>query len=772
MIRLICADLDGTLIGSHGVVHPAIWEAAAHARAAGIRLAICSGRPAFGLAREYAERLDADGWHIFQNGASVLQLKGGGAHSANFPDATVAWLKQRAHDTGRVLELYSDHDFVVEVDSPDTREHSALLGVPFRARPFDALGAPVVRAQWLLRRVRDDAVLHEPHPGIEMSPSTSPVMPETLFVSLMVPGVDKGTGVRAVADEYGISIEEVMFVGDAWNDLAALRIVGHPVAMGNAEPEVRALARHVVADVDAGGLAEAIAVGDAAARGGVMRSARRAALCTVAAGIAVVACSRSGRDDPSAARERASTVEWWLTVPDSSQRLAAQPPLARDAGAATPAPDSGSGSTARIEVDPGQEFQSMIGFGAALTDASAWLLHTALGDSGRTALLEELFGRDSTEGSAGIGLSFARVTIGASDFSRSHYSLDDLPAGLPAGTRDDSLAHYSFAPMRDDVVPMLLRARALNPALTVMATPWSAPAWMKSTHSLVQGTLRPDAYPAFAAYLQRVVADFAASGVPIALLSVQNEPHFEPADYPGMRFSPAARADFLAHHLGPLLASRNPDTHVLDWDHNWDQPESPLAVLGDSAARPYVAGIAWHCYAGDVAAQSQVHDAYPDKDAYFTECAGGEWAPNWGDNLRWNTRTLIIGTTRHWARGVALWNLALDERHGPHTGGCNDCRGVLTIDTQTGVVTRNPEYYALAHASRFVRVGAHRIASTSPVGDVESVAFRNGDDGSRVLLVVNLAKTSRVLEVREVGRGAMTFRAEMPAGAVATFRWY
>jgi glucosylceramidase len=433
--------------------------------------------------------------------------------------------------------------------------------------------------------------------------------------------------------------------------------------------------------------------------------------------------------------------------------------------------DSGT-SIARIDVDADSAHQAIVGFGAALTDASAWLLHIALGDSARTALLAELFGRDSTAGRPGIGLSFVRVTIGASDFSRSHYSLDDLPAGSPPGARDDALAHYSFAPMREHVLPLLQRARALNPALTVMATPWSAPAWMKSTHSLVQGTLRLDAYPAFAAYLQRVVSDFESAGVPVALLSVQNEPHFEPADYPGMRLPPAVRAEFLAHHLGPLLASRNPGTRVLDWDHNWDQPDSPLAVLGDSAARPFVAGVAWHCYGGDVSAQSKVHDAYPEKDAYFTECAGGEWAPNWGDNLRWNTRTLVIGTTRNWARGVALWNLALDERHGPHAGGCNDCRGVLTIDTRTGGVTRNPEYYALAHASRFVRVGARRIASTSPVGDVESVAFRNADDGSRVLVVVNLAKASRVLEVREVGRDERTFRAELPAGAVATFRWY
>ncbi len=497
-----------------------------------------------------------------------------------------------------------------------------------------------------------------------------------------------------------------------------------------------------------------------------------ASLVMLAAAVGVAACT-SGDSRSSAASRRRDTVEWWLTTPDTTARLAAQPALAF----ASDADSSGRADSApatQIDVAPDSTFQSIVGFGAALTDASSWLLHTALGDSARATLMQELFGRTESGAHPGVGFGFVRVTIGASDFSRSHYSLDDLPAGSPPAARDDSLAHYSFAPVREHVLPMLLEARALNPQLTVMATPWSAPAWMKSTHSLVQGTLRPDAYPAFAAYLSRVVSDFDLAGVPIAFLSVQNEPHFEPADYPGMRFEPSARADFVAHHLGPVLASRNPGTKLLDWDHNWDQPESPLAVLGDSAARPFVAGVAWHCYGGDVSAQSTVHDAYPDKDAYFTECAGGEWAPNWGDNLRWNTRTLVIGATRNWARGVVLWNLALDENHGPHTGGCNDCRGVLTIDTRTGEVTRNPEYYALAHASRFVRMGALRIASTSPADSVESVAFRNADDSSRVLLVVNLASAPRTLTVRDAGGSgaARWFRTHLPAGAVATFRWF
>jgi glucosylceramidase len=192
-----------------------------------------------------------------------------------------------------------------------------------------------------------------------------------------------------------------------------------------------------------------------------------------------------------------------------------------------------------------------------------------------------------------------------------------------------------------------------------------------------------------------------------------------------------------------------------------------LRVLGDSVARRYIAGVAWHCYSGDVSAQTRVHDAYPAVDTYFTECSGGAWAPSFADNLVWNVRTLIIGATRNWARGVLLWNLALDEHHGPHLGGCGDCRGVVTIDSRSGAVTRNVEYYALAHASRFVRPGARRMESTSGVAGLESVAFRNRDN-TRVLIVVNTAAEERRFVVRSAGDALVYV---LPAGAVATLRW-
>jgi glucosylceramidase len=441
-------------------------------------------------------------------------------------------------------------------------------------------------------------------------------------------------------------------------------------------------------------------------------------------------------------------VEVWLTTADQSALLAEQPPLAFEPGDAANA----------ISVDPANRYQQMVGFGAAITDASAWLIQNRMTAVQRRALLRDLFGRDP-----GIGLSFTRLTVGASDFSRSHYSYDDMPKG----ETDPRLAHFSIAPARADVLPAVRAARAINPKLAVMLSPWSPPGWMKSSDSLITGTLREGAYHPFAAYLRRTVQAFAKEIGPADYFSIQNEPDFEPDSYPGMRLSAAQRARIIGDHVGPEFARAGLKTRILDWDHNWDLPQQPLGVLADPAAARYVAGIAWHCYNGDVAAQSQVRDAHPDKDVFFTECSGGNWSGSWADSWRWTLRTLVMGAPRNWARGVLLWNLALDENHGPHSGGCGDCRGVVTIDSKTGTVTRNPEYYALAQASRFVAPGAWRIASDSRTDGVETVAYAN-PDGTRILLAFNAGKDAADVAVQSEGRH---FAYRLPANAAATFRW-
>lgn len=443
-------------------------------------------------------------------------------------------------------------------------------------------------------------------------------------------------------------------------------------------------------------------------------------------------------------------VQAWVTTGDQSKLLSRE----KDA-----AFDGAKRAGVVIEVDPAKRYQEIAGFGAAITDASAELIQGRLTAPARDALMQELFGRKGD----GIGLSFTRLTIGASDFSSQHYTFDDMPKGQT----DPELKHFSIEPNRKTVLPTVKAALAINPQLKVMASPWSAPAWMKTNDHLYQGALKPEAFAPFAQYLSRYVSAYKAEGVPIFALTLQNEPHFEPADYPGMRVDPARRAAFIGGHLGPVLAKQNPGTQIFDWDHNWSQPNSPREVLADKAASKYVSGVAWHCYEGDVKVQAEVHDEFPGKDTWFTECSGGQWDHDFAHTLQYFTRTLIIGTTRGWAKGVSLWNLALDENYGPHKGGCGDCRGVVTINSKTGAVTRNVEYYALAHASRFVRPGARRIASTSGVGGLDTVAFRN-TDGSIALVVANPEKTAREFSVKV---GAGSFGYTMPASSVATFTW-
>jgi glucosylceramidase len=467
-----------------------------------------------------------------------------------------------------------------------------------------------------------------------------------------------------------------------------------------------------------------------------------------------VVCGCAGAErHPARAQRSTSTdqgVQVWVTTADHSQQLSRATDL--EFSGVTPAP-------ATIEIDTTRRYQTMIGFGAAITDASAWLIRSRMNDAQRAALMKELFGPPPA-----LQISFVRLTIGASDFSQAHYSFDDMPDG----ETDPALAHFSIAPIRDTVVPVVRDALSLNPSLRVMASPWSAPGWMKTSGALIHGTLLPQFYGAFASYLVKYLDAMQAQTIPIYALTMQNEPHFDTPNYPGMLLDADARAQLIGKYLGPALARRTPPTRILEWDHNWDRPQEPLQVLGNPPAAAYVAGVAWHCYAGNVTVQTQVHLAHPDKEAYLTECSGGDWSRPSDPGLLHMTRELIIGSTRGWARGVLLWNLALDQSAGPHLGGCTTCRGLVTIDSRTGEVTRNDDYYVIAHASRFVRPGAQRIESTDTDSGLANVAFQNPGDGSIVLIAANSATSPRTLSVRCRDR---EFQYTMPSQSVATFVW-
>jgi glucosylceramidase len=444
------------------------------------------------------------------------------------------------------------------------------------------------------------------------------------------------------------------------------------------------------------------------------------------------------------------TVQVWLTLPDQSKKLQREPDLQFTGG--------GAAGGAVIPVDDSVLYQQMEGFGAAMTDSSAWLILNVLDEASRMRLMRNLFTREGD----GIGLSYLRVPMGASDFARRDYTYDDLEKGQT----DPELRRFNIEVDKTAVIPALKLAVELNPELGLMGSPWSAPAWMKRGERVEGGPLLEEYYGAFAGYHVKFVQAYAEQGLKIEAITPQNEPMYSTDGYPTMFISAAGQAKLVRDHLGPAFRAAGLDTQIIIFDHNWDIVQYPLEVLSDAEAAAYVDGVAFHCYGGDVSAQSQVHDAYPDKSIWFTECSGGGWADNWADNLNWNVRTLIIGNFRNWGNSVLLWNLALDENDGPQNGGCSNCRGVVTINQQTREVTYNEEYTILGHVSKFVDRGAYRIDSGAPGSDLPAnVAFVNPDHS---LVLIAQSDQERSFTVSWAGK---SFAYTLPARSVVTFKW-
>lgn len=419
-----------------------------------------------------------------------------------------------------------------------------------------------------------------------------------------------------------------------------------------------------------------------------------------------------------------------------------------------------NGALSTIQLFPEEKLQQIEGFGAALTGSSAFLIHQKLNHSQRGSLLKELFSKED-----GIGLFYLRLTMGASDFSLSNYTYNDLPQG----ETDYDLDDFSIAKDKQDIVPVLKEILAINQNIRIMGSPWSPPAWMKTNGSLMAGELKREAYGVYAKYFVRYVQAYQQEGISIAAITVQNEPLHATVSYPSMYMSSGDQNVFIRQHLGPAFAAQDINTDIVVYDHNWDNTAYPMDILNDPETKKFVAGSAFHGYGGDVNAMSQVHNAHPDKGIYFTEISGGEWATNFSDNLQWNMRHVFIGTTKNWSKNVLLWNLALDERHGPTNNGCQDCRGVVTIDSQTGEVTRNVEYYSLAHFSKFIPPGSNRISSQSSgnTAGLENVAFLT-PEGERVLVLANDNPVSREVKIVEKERQIIY---NLPSKSVATIVW-
>jgi glucosylceramidase len=340
---------------------------------------------------------------------------------------------------------------------------------------------------------------------------------------------------------------------------------------------------------------------------------------------------------------------------------------------------------------------------------------------------------------------------------------------MPPGQADPDLAHFSIEHDQAYIIPAIQDAFKINPSLKLIASPWSPPAWMKDSDSLVKGTLQSKYYSAWAQYFVKFIQAYQAEDLPIYAITIQNEPQYEPNTYPGMRLEATDEAELVKSYLGPAFQAAGINTKILIWDHNWDKWSYPIEVLDDPQAKAIVDGSAFHCYAGSVIAQGIVHDAHPDKNLYFTECSGGTWIPSFADGFKSDMKNLVIGATRNWAKTVIKWNIALDASHNPHSGGCATCDGLVTIDPKSeSGFTYNFDYYSIGQASKFVLPGAYRISSTTfTFSGFESTAFMN-TDGSKVLIVSNT--TSNVVPfVVRWGNRALTYT--LPAGSAATFTW-
>ena len=443
----------------------------------------------------------------------------------------------------------------------------------------------------------------------------------------------------------------------------------------------------------------------------------------------------------------AQQVSVWLTTDDQKSLMASQPGIAFANGV--------NPSVPTLVIDERATHQTVEGFGASMTDSSAYLLNEVLPQASLPAVMQSLFDR-----SHGIGISFLRNPMGASDLARTMYSYDDQPAGAS----DANLASFSIAHDRTDILPLLVMAKSINPQIKMMATPWSPPGWMKTSGSMIGGSLSSSAYTAWAGYFVKYLQGYAAAGVPVDYISLQNEPLNVPTDYPGMSMTSTEQLNLLGNYILPALAAANLTTKVLIYDHNWDQPVYPEAVLAGTAiaASPNVGGIAWHWYGGPPGAMTTLHNQYPGLNNYVTEASGGTWIT---DEVKQDFE-MIVHSMRNWASSYVKWGLALDQNRGPHYGGCGTCTPLVTVNSQTGGVSYPVDYYTLGHFSKFVPPGSVQVWSSNAPGLIDT-AFVT-PNRTMVLIAYNDSANSQSFQVSWQGR---SFRYTLPPLAGATFTW-
>jgi glucosylceramidase len=370
-----------------------------------------------------------------------------------------------------------------------------------------------------------------------------------------------------------------------------------------------------------------------------------------------------------------------------------------------------SGSGDLLIVNPELTFQTMDGFGLALTGGSAQVIYR-LEPVKRAALLQELFGKN--------GMTVLRISVGASDLDSAVFSYEEEPG------------KFSLAKSKPDLIPLLKEIIAINPAIKIMASPWSAPVWMKDNYYSKGGSLMEKYYVTYAEHLAKYILEMAKEGIPIWSLTPQNEP-LNPGNNPSMYMSAQMQGNFIVKALGPVFEKQGIQTKIVIYDHNCDHPEYAIELLNVPEVRKYVNGSAFHLYGGDISAMSQVNKAHPDKDLYFTE----QWTGangNFASEFMWHMKNVIIGSVNNYAKAVIEWNLASDPSYGPHTpGGCTECLGALTIGGQE--ITRNQSYYIVMQAAKFIPPGSIRLGINAPM-TIQAAAFKR-PDGKIVILIQN-----------------------------------
>ncbi|MRX37871.1 glucosylceramidase [Flavobacterium sp. LC2016-23] len=458
----------------------------------------------------------------------------------------------------------------------------------------------------------------------------------------------------------------------------------------------------------------------------------------------IAAQVKCGISKPSVAGS--GKAELWMTTTDETSKLQKQNDLVFN---------TEINFNQTIEVNPSQKFQTIQGFGFSLTGGSAQAI-LKLDKAKKEALLQELFSGKKEA----IGLSYLRISIGASDLNEKVFSYDDMPEGQT----DLKLEHFNLGPDLQDVVPLLKEILAINPKIKIMGSPWSPPVWMKDNGSSKGGSLQPQYYQVYAEYFVKYIQAMKSHGIVIDAITPQNEP-LHPGNNPSMYMTALQQAEFIKTNLGPAFAKAKIKTKIVVYDHNCNKPEYPLTILEDPKALPFVAGSAFHLYEGDISALSKVHDAYPDKDVYFTEQYTGSGS-SFESDLKWSVKNVVIGSMRNWSVNALSWGLANDEYYKPFTpGGCSTCKGALMID-QNQNIKREVGYYIIAHASKFVPEGSVRIASNVP-GNLYNAAFKT-PSGKIVLLVEN---DGTIAETFNIKYNQKQISTTLNAGAVATYVW-